>query len=184
MTFVGHCITGTSIGLFLISPRCTNRQLLIGVVCCAIAANFPDLKIKHWGHDDYLFSHSLFVNCGIIASITLVMALMARPLHLKVHWRIISALSLAWLSHLLLDTFYNHGFGLKMFWPLSNTSLAFPIPWFHTIDVSAGYLAWHNLQEFILELASFSLLAIAACFLRWRILNSISPNENPKSPAA
>ena len=39
---------------------------------------------------------------------------------------------LAWFSHLLLDSFYGHGLGVALLWPLSDARLALPIAWFET----------------------------------------------------
>ena len=70
--------------------------------------------------------------------------------------------SFAWLSHLLLDSFYNHGKGIAIYWPFSNARLALPIPWF---DVGAGSLA-HLLQVFLIEFISYIPFLLLALLIR------------------
>ena len=73
----------------------------------------------------------------------------------------------ACLSHLLLDTFYNHGNGLAMFWPASEATLAFPIPWFETIKSPLASV--QNLKTFAIEFACYApLLLLATVYLRRR----------------
>jgi hypothetical protein len=183
MTFVGHCMTGVAIGLVIIPTRTPRSRMFFGLAGCAVAANMPDLPIRHWGHDDYLFSHSLFVNSAIILLFVLAIALISKVFERKISWRLLFAWANAWLSHLLLDTLYNHGLGLSMFWPYSNAALALPIPWFHTIEVEAGLTAWHNLREYLFEFLSFSLIVVVAILIRWRCtVNAVSPlNSAPLS---
>jgi hypothetical protein len=72
----------------------------------------------------------------------------------------------AWLSHLLLDSFYNHGKGISIFWPFSKARLALPIPWF---DLGVGSPA-HIMHVFLIEFLSyFPWLVLAILFRRkWK----------------
>jgi hypothetical protein len=182
MTFVGHCMTGVAIGLVVIPSRTPRSRLIFCLAGCAIAANMPDFNIRHWGHYDYLFSHSIFVNSAIILILALAIDLISKIFNRKISWRLLIAWAGAWLSHLLLDTFYNHGLGLCMFWPFSKSALVLPMPWFHTIKVEAGFITWHNLSEFITEFLFFSLVVVPAIYFRWRCCAGDATRPSPPAP--
>ena len=40
----------------------------------------------------------------------------------------------AWLRHFVLDSFYSHGLGVRIFWLFSDASLNLAIPWFHVLQ--------------------------------------------------
>jgi membrane-bound metal-dependent hydrolase YbcI (DUF457 family) len=68
----------------------------------------------------------------------------------------------ALLSHYLLDSFYNHGRGIALFWPISDGRLALPIPWFSTLGSLTPALDWHLIRTCGIELVCYgSLLGIA-----------------------
>jgi len=133
MTQVGHTLTGLAIGVACLPGKRSARARLIHLVAFGFLANIPDLPLKNWGHDLYYFSHSLFVNLLLIL-IALSAFIFLKNMRARAGgWAVIFGGTLAWLSHLLLDTFYNHGKGLLMFWPLSERRLALPIPWFSAV---------------------------------------------------
>ncbi len=169
MTFVGHCMTGVAIGLVLIPQHFSRRQLLAGLAGCAVAANLPDLEVPYWGHANYGVSHSIFVNAALILALVGAAALLVRLWGLKVSWKLIAAWAVAWLSHMLLDSFYNHGLGVRIFWPFSNAALVLPIPWFHTINLHKSFWSWYNMSAFLSEFC-FYLPFVAGAFLYclWR----------------
>lgn len=161
-------MTGLAIGLIAIPPYVSRSRLIFGLTYCAIAANMPDLGIAHWGHSNYAVSHSIFVNGAIILALASAIAYVSKISTREISWALLFALAGAWLSHLLLDTFYNHGLGLRMFWPFSKAALALPMPWFHTIDIKQSFTAWHNMSEFLTEGLFFTLLLAPAFFIRRR----------------
>ena len=61
----------------------------------------------------------------------------------------------AWLSHLLLDSFYNHDHGVAIYWPFSDGRFNLAIPWFNTLDLSQSSISQHNLSVYTIELAAF-----------------------------
>jgi membrane-bound metal-dependent hydrolase YbcI (DUF457 family) len=169
MFSLGHSLTGVAVGLVSIPTPIPNNRLLLGLTACAIAANTPDFRIPHWGHEEYAFSHSLVVTSAFILLLSLVTTLAAKWFKKTIPWKIYLAVGGAWMSHLLLDTFYNHGKGLKMFWPLSDAAIALPMPWFHNIDVHAGFFAWSNISEYISEFLFFSVVVLIAWVVRRRL---------------
>ncbi len=74
--------------------------------------------------------------------------------------------SLAWISHLLLDTFYNHKRGLALFWPLSNARLALPIPWLAVVSRPFLPVRAGNLRIILLDFLTFFPLVILAIIFR------------------
>jgi membrane-bound metal-dependent hydrolase YbcI (DUF457 family) len=133
MTQVGHTLTGIAIGVVCLPNKKSTPARLLHLVVFGLLANIPDLPLKNWGHDLYYFSHSLFVNLLLILLVLFALVFLKGFRGKVGGWTVIIGGTLAWLSHLLLDTFYNHGKGLLMFWPLSDQRLALPIPWFSVV---------------------------------------------------
>jgi len=73
---------------------------------------------------------------------------------------------LAWLSHMLLDSFYNHGQGVAIFWPLSDARLALPIPWFSVVYGVPPSLTPEMARAFAIELICYAPLVLAAIVAR------------------
>lgn len=119
-----------------------------------------------WGHDRYWFSHSIIVN-GVMA---LVVAAIFSTWRSAARWlggpKVIAGGLLAWLSHMLLDTFYNHGRGLAMFWPVGSWRLALPISWFSVMDGIPKTLDGRVLRILGIELLAYGTLFVLA--LMWR----------------
>ena len=162
MTEVGHVITGATIGVLSMPKEITAKQKTIHIIAFMLVATIPDWPFKNWGHDRYYFSHSLFVTLLFIA-LLFIAFFFSKNLRNRVgNWPVMMAGALAWLSHLLLDSFYNHGKGIAIYWPFSNARLALPIPWF---DVGTGSLA-HLMQVFLIEFISYSPLLLVALLIR------------------
>ncbi len=156
MTPIGHTFTGLTIGWALLPWAMPRQRKAATLVAVAVLANAPDLPLPAWGHDRYDISHSLFVTIAL----ALLLGWGLRRLVQRPHRPpliVLLAGALAWLSHLLLDTFYNHGHGLAMFWPLSPERVALPIPWLTTAHPQAPF-SLHNLRVAFLEVVTFGLL--------------------------
>jgi membrane-bound metal-dependent hydrolase YbcI (DUF457 family) len=166
MTPVGHTLLGAAVGTLCL-PRESSWQRTLGhTAAFMLLANLPDLPLPFWGHQRYEISHSLFVNLLLILAGLVVLG--ARPARRRQlgGWVVLAAGAGAWLSHLLLDSFYNHGRGVAMFWPFSEARLALPISWFSVVRHPPPFTArmW---KEFAVELGSFGLLLAAAVGWRW-----------------
>jgi membrane-bound metal-dependent hydrolase YbcI (DUF457 family) len=137
------------------------RWKLIYFACFTVLANIPDFPIPYWGHHKYGISHSLFVNLlimTILFSLINYLPFFQRSFGNK---RIMPGAMCAWLSHLLLDTFYNHGHGLAMFWPFSQAHLALPLPWFSVVPFSPPPFTRQHLRIYAIEwLAYFPIFII------------------------
>jgi hypothetical protein len=162
MTEVGHVLTGAAIGVLSLPGTTTIRHKIIHVIAFMLIATIPDWPIKNWGHDRYYFSHSLFVNLLFIFILFIIFFLFKKFRLLGGSWSVVISGSIAWLSHFLLDTFYNHGKGIMIYWPFSNARLALPIPWF---DLGIGSLA-HIIQVLLIEFISYFPLVLLALFIR------------------
>ena len=163
MSPVGHSLVGATVAITLwpqFEGRPKRTALLLAMI---VASNIPDLPLPYWGHEDYLVSHSVF--CGLLVALAIFLGLKASPLgrertSLR---RVLLAATLALASHYLLDTLYNHGKGLAMFWPFSTARIALPIPWFTHMNINQPF-SWENVQIWLIELAvvgTGSLLALA-----------------------
>jgi hypothetical protein len=188
MTPVGHSLVGASIGVISMPPLKSLRARLAFVFAFAALANVPDLAIPGWGHDRYDVSHSLWVNLTLIAAVAVVLrsslytmgklsripdrenGTVSSP-NAAISTVVILAGSMAWLSHLLLDSFYCHGNGIAIFWPFSNAHLALPIPWFDNLSASPPPLTIHTLRVCTIELLFYFPLLLTTLFCR-RVLRS------------
>jgi hypothetical protein len=161
MSPVGHSIVGLAFAAIAM-PALQSRtsKLFLAAVFVAVA-NLPDWPIPNWGHDQYRISHSVFMNLtliGIVGTIWLSLQTFRRA----VPNRCLVLGGCAWLSHLVLDSFYNHGNGIAIYWPISKAKLNLAMPWFNNLDLSQPVMSQHNLSVFTIEFAAFSpLLAIA-----------------------
>jgi hypothetical protein len=155
MTPIGHSITGAAMAAAFKPSGISLRAKILCCVAFAVSANVPDFRLPGWGHERYDISHSIFVNLALIIVLTIPFVL-NRSLCQKVGGRIVVAgAALAWLSHLLLDTFYNHGQGIALFWPLSSAAVALPIPWFETASQGLPYFESHTARVWAIEFVSY-----------------------------
>ncbi len=166
MTNVGHTIVGASLGLVCMSPDASRSYKAAHQLTFMLLANLPDLPLRNWGHHRYYFSHSIFVNLALIATIITILGLLPVVRKQPRYPWLIGMGACAWLSHLLLDTFYNHGKGLLMFWPLSKTRLALPIPWFSVMPGPIIPLAWEKVTIFLIEIASYAPFLLLAIWVQ------------------
>lgn len=143
MSPVGHTLTGLTIG-YLAAPNRNPKTTWLAAT--AFFANASDLPFPYWGHDRYDISHSIFSTTVAIV----VVVVLSKRLY-PVTRRLAAACAIAWYSHLLLDTLYNHGQGLAMFWPISKARIAMPIPWFNTLSLERLF-SLHNLKVCTIEL--------------------------------
>lgn len=160
MSPVGHSLVGIAIGSIALR-RCQRPPGRLGGLAVFVAlANLPDWPLPGWGHDAYHVSHSLLVNLALIAATTAV-------LRHRLGWRLLAAGTAAWLSHLLLDSFYNHGLGVQIGWPVADYRLNLPIPWLQTLDM-ANLLSWRNASVVGFELLTLGPFVIAALMVAKR----------------
>ena len=167
MTLVGHTLTGMAIGVCLLPSPLRSRQGMVGVLFCGVLANLPDLPVHGWGHDAYHVSHSIFVNLGLGVIAWTLIHFGRHLANVDVSARLQLAGLFAWMSHFLLDTFYSHGKGVRLFWPVSDARLALPIPVFDTLGGWPPAMNGHTARVFGIELAAYGVLLGAVCFMRW-----------------
>lgn len=169
MSPVGHSLTGLAIAALALPPSRKPSNLCLGACSFIALANLPDWPIPSWGHDRYDISHSLFVNLALICCVAL--CCQTNPAR-RVQPRLLLFASVAWLSHLLLDSFYQHGHGIAIGWPFLDLRLNLPFPFFHTVDLSLSPLHPTNLSVFAIEAIAFSPLLALALWRRQFAANS------------
>jgi membrane-bound metal-dependent hydrolase YbcI (DUF457 family) len=164
MTPIGHTLTGLTIG-YLAIPRVTPfKPKLILLAAFALAASAPDLPFPYWGHFHYEISHNIFTTTIGVVMMECVLAWRFRGRE-PVGWRVMLGLALAWYSHLLLDSMYNHGYGVAMFWPMSDKSFALPVPWLARGDRDHIF-SLHNVMVGVYELLTFVPLLVIAYLVK------------------
>ncbi len=165
MTTVGHSLAGLSIAaLTLPKGRSLLWYLLVGHLFIFFA-NVPDFPLPGWGHASYQVSHSIFVTMLLASTLGLLMFIPG--FNSRVGFRVLVLWSLTWLSHMVLDSMYNHGLGIGVFWPFSDAHLVLPVPWFETL--SWPPVTEHNRNVFATELAFYGTLLIVCLLLRRRL---------------
>ena len=165
VTPVGHSITGATIAVLSI-PRAWRLWVKASLVAAFIVlANVPDLRLPYWGHERYDISHSIFVNTALIVLFSLPLLLSSRFRRLG-GMPVLVGVALAWLSHLLLDTFYGHGGGLGMFWPFSKAHVSLAIPWFETLGRPLPHVDSHTARVCLIELLSYGTILVVALVAR------------------
>ncbi len=161
MSPVGHSLVGLAFAAVAL-PASRDWKWQIGLPIAFVAlANLPDWPIPNWGHDRYDISHSIYVNFALVA-IGCFLVWLIPNLKTIVTWPCILLGAAAWLSHLLLDSFYNHGRGVAIYWPLSDGRLNFSIPWFNNLDLSQSVISRHNMYVYGIEFAAYLPVLIIA----------------------
>ena len=176
MTPVGHTIVGLTIGAIACDRYPALRGKVVALFVCALAANAPDLPFPMWGHDRYDISHSVVSLLLLIAAV-IAIALFARPLSTE-HRPLIVGASLSLLSHLLLDSFYSHGKGVRILWPMDDDfRLALPLPWFELSGWNGFPPSRAVLKVFLIEAVVYGALGVAAIAL-CRLLHRSNGGRN------
>jgi hypothetical protein len=166
MTEVGHVLTGVTIGVVCIPERKSPRWRFIYYIVFSLLALVPDFKIRYWGHDRYYISHSVFTNLLAIMIVILLLTSRKGLIDRLGGWSVVIGGSLAWMSHLLLDTFYNHGKGLAMFWPISDARLALPIVWFSVVKHIPPPMTWETARILLIEFVCYGTLLLCVVLLK------------------
>lgn len=171
MSPVGHSLVGASVGVLCMPGYRTSWAKAAFLGCFVVLANAPDLPFPGWGHDQYRISHSLFVTAAAIAVLVAVLACGRSVRATFGGTRTILGGSIAWLSHPVLDSFYNHGRGIAVLWPFSDARLALPVPWFSTLQgCSPPQLNMYTLKVCSIEFLAYVPLLLIAGFCRYRFL--------------
>ena len=160
MTPVGHSLVGISVGVVY----CTHQEktsylrlsIILGMVLCA---NIPDIPLPGWGHSSYEFSHSILVGGLLALSFAFVTRILPASVGLVREWQFIASSSLALFSHYLLDSLYNHGQGVAIYWPISKHRLALPVPWLETMKLEP-LLSWDNARIWGAEFVTFGVILL------------------------
>ncbi len=184
-------------------PRYKSPWASTVFLCAFIAiANLPDWPLPGWGHSNYKVSHSIFVNLALIIICVLLLRIkwgrarfvrstgrrpevgravpgnLACPDFTTVSWGMIIGGAAAWLSHLLLDSFYNHGLGIAIFWPFSTARLALPMPWFHTWSSVPPPLNADTFYICLVETLFYGPILLLA--IGWRYWRSANSGQRPE----
>lgn len=165
MTPVGHTLTGLAIGIASMPkgwfPKKRMRHLLIFI----LLANVPDIPLPYWGHDQYRISHSVFVNFLLLGLVGFILWRQIRRFYFPVSARsVLLFFWVAWFSHFLLDSFYNHGLGVMIWWPFSDGSLRLPIAWFSVQNETWFPISKKTLMIWGVEAISFlPFVMLAVC---------------------
>lgn len=172
MTQVGHALTGVAIGVMCLPRKTSLRYKSIHFAAFIALSLVPDYRLPYWGHDRYYISHSIFTNLLLIL---LCILLLARFKNIRTKiggWIVVISGAAAWLSHLLLDSFYNHGKGVAIFWPFSKARLILPIPWLSVVKTLPPPITPELLRILWIEFITFSPLVILAILIRNQILKT------------
>jgi len=166
VTLVGHTLTGAAVGVAVLPKRAGWVHKILHQVVFMLLANLPDLPLVNWGHDKYFYSHSVFVNILFII-IGILFLTYSKNVCTKIGgWPTLAGGAIAWLSHLLLDSFYNHGKGVMIYWPLSTGRLILPIPWLAPVATVLPPYSPKTIQVFMIEFLTFAPFLLIAILIR------------------
>lgn len=178
MTFVGHILTGLSIGTLAMPRRWGRRGKAALLLAFAFLAEVPDVKLPYWGHHRYDISHSLMMNLLIAGIPALVLLFWAAPRRRLGGAAVIVMGLAAVLSHLLLDSFYNHNEGVMIGWPINEYRLNLSLPWF-----TAMVPAWNLTFARVLAVeALFYGPLLLACIAARRLAIRLTQPTGPLRP--
>jgi membrane-bound metal-dependent hydrolase YbcI (DUF457 family) len=166
MTGIGHTLTGVAIGVICLPENKSRRWQFVQLALFGILANVPDFRLSDWGHFRYYVSHSIFVDLFVILKILPIFILLKTFREKIGGWSVVIGGVSAWLSHLLLDTFYNHGIGLMMFWPFSDARLALPIPLFSVVTHIPPPLRLDTVRILGIEFVFYGALLLLVVWLK------------------
>jgi membrane-bound metal-dependent hydrolase YbcI (DUF457 family) len=162
MTQVGNTLTGLAIGILCMPRGSRAASKVAHMAAFAVLANVPDIPLPGWSHERYDISHSIFVNLLLIGLVIFALALSRATRHRIGGWRVMAGGALTWLSHLLLDSFYNHGHGIAIFWPFSDARLVLPVSWFSVMPATPPPVTPQMLQIWLIEFAAYFPLVMLA----------------------
>jgi hypothetical protein len=166
MTQVGHALTGTAIAVICLPKHISRRHKFIHFAAFVALSLVPDFRLPNWGHDKYYISHSLFINLLFISGFVILLSLF-KNIRAKIGgWVVIAFGATAWLSHLLLDSFYNHGRGVAIFWPFSKGRLILPIPWLSVVKPLPPPITTELIRILLIEFVTFFPLVLLAILIR------------------
>lgn len=171
MTFIGHSLAGLSIGILGLPQRTGTKWKVLYFLLMIFLSNIPDFRIPGWGHDRYDISHSLFVNLLLIL-ILLPWGLLLFMRRITKESAVLFTVASAWLSHLMLDSFYNHGFGVAVFWPFFQKSLAMPLPWF---SILPDKISLQSLKVYTVEFIFYGFIMSLCVWVRRKIQDKKRP---------
>lgn len=160
MTQIGHILVGATVGVLCKPQRISSKWLAVYLGAFILLANVPDLPFRNWGHDRYEASHSIFVSLLFIAVMVGILVLWRDTRDKVGGWGVLIGGAVAWLSHLLLDSFYNHGHGIAIYWPFSDERLILPIPWFSVVT-EVDYFTAEGFREYLTEFVFFTPFLVA-----------------------
>jgi inner membrane protein len=167
LTSLGHVFTGAAIGILCLPGQSTSIRKAAHLGVFALLALIPDLELPGWGHGlEYSRSHSLFVTLALILIILLVFGWSGGIRRQIGGWGMLVGGSLAWLSHLLLDSLYNHGLGVAIYWPFSTARLVLPVPWLSILPGPLLPISAANFEIIAIEALTFLPLIPLAIWLR------------------
>jgi membrane-bound metal-dependent hydrolase YbcI (DUF457 family) len=166
MTQVGHSIVGAAFGVVCLPQNVPTKHTAIQVVAFVLLSNIPDLPFKNWSHEEYHVSHSIFVNLLLIVTAIFILAYLRKVRTRIGGWPVMLSGTIAWLSHLLLDSFYNHGKGIAIFWPFSDARLALPIPLFSSVTSLPPPITPEMMRIFLIEFVCYFPFLLLAILMR------------------
>ena len=164
MTQVGHSIIAAAAGVVCMPKDKNILAKVFFILMFIFLANVPDLPLPYWGHVRYDISHSFFVILYLVCLMIPFSYLWCRIVYKKApERRTLLWAGLTIFSHLLMDSFYNHGLGIAIFWPVSPARLTLPIPWLSVQKEIPPPITQKMVRIWLIEFASFTpflLLAI------------------------
>ena len=176
MTTVGHSLAALTIGVAFMKPRWAwpRKALLLGAF--VVLANLPDLPYG----PPKLARHSVYLNAVILAVAATVLAAWA-PLRRRIGgWPIVVGGILACLSHLLLDSFYSHGHGVGIYWPIGDGTLNLAMPWFDVLRYGWEPTA-RTARIVLIEIGFYGAILAAAVAARQAVLRWASRRGRRRS---
>lgn len=155
MTYIGHSLTGLAVGAAVLPVGLSRGRMVVGLAVFAMLADIPDFPLPWWGHNAYRVSHSIFVNGALVGIALLGLSIVRMCKGAGLPKRVICGGVAAWFSHFLLDSMYNHGLGIRIYWPFSSGSLVLPVGCFSTLKRSPPPLDVHTFRVLAIELACY-----------------------------
>jgi membrane-bound metal-dependent hydrolase YbcI (DUF457 family) len=166
MTTVGHTLVGAAIGTVCLPRDSRGIKKVLHLLTFIVLANLPDLPVPMWGHNRYDISHSIFTNLIVIGVLILLVCLWSAIFHTRLNRWILLCCGIAIFSHILLDSFYNHGLGIPIFWPFSDKSLVLPIPWLSVQGEMPPPVTLEMVRIWLYEFVTFCPVLLIAVWIR------------------